>query len=238
MTYLSESSSTSSRSISRLSNYSATSSTTTSGIPLPRKNSLSKNNVLNAGTPTQSRSYNSQQTNNDHGNKKGVVQRSQLAKRASHIPAPVKSSYLKTPSSPPPTPQRTSSTENQRKISYISSSPQKRIPQQRASHIPTVRETIHRPDSPISYSPSRISIRSPTPGGGSRTSLFSSSNHQKSYLNSSTNSIASSSYQEGKRAGTPTNTRPSSLRPPGSIAGTFTNLRSVSRMSTLKKYSS
>ncbi|KAI9476387.1 MAG: hypothetical protein EXX96DRAFT_577019 [Benjaminiella poitrasii] len=247
ITYPSESSSASSRSLSRQSNYSTASSSTTSGIPLPRKNSSSTNNNNGKTTciPTPSRSYTLRENNNHNNNKKGTTsQRIQLAKRASHIPAPV-TSYLRTAaSSPPPTPQRTTSAGNQKK-SFLRAPAQpsnKRIPQQRASHIPTVRESIHRPNSPMmSYTSSRIGVQSPTSGTGggssipSRNSLFPSNGvHNNNNTLTFVTRQSDSRQQEEKRGGTPTSTRPSGLRPPGSITRSLPSMRSVSRISTFK----
>ncbi|OBZ82111.1 hypothetical protein A0J61_09838, partial [Choanephora cucurbitarum] len=243
----SESSSTSSRSLSRLSNYSTASSNTTSGIPHPRTNPSSNN--LN-GIPTPSRSYTLRENKSSHllspPTKKGTQPRSQLAKRASHIPAPV-TSYS------PPSPQRTiSSSSTGSKLFHpriaspsSQSQPQKRIPQ-RASHIPTVRESIHRPGSPLQHSssgrasatPSRIGIRSPTPGGP-RNSLFGPSK-----TTSATNKTqpvrsvtpTSSSHLNQKRSMTPLGSRPSGLRLPGSVASS-SNVRSASRIGAFKKSS-
>lgn len=250
MTYPSESSSSSSRSPSRLSNYSTASSTTTSGIPHPRTNSSTNgnNNTGVGGIPTPSRSYTLRESHNSSHvlspssfSKKGSTAQhrtTQLAKRASHIPAPA--SYT---AASPPSPQRTVSSSSssglqQRRIPTPQQQQQKRIPQ-RASIIPTVRESIHRPGSPLqpqgraSATPSRIGMRSPTPGGP-RNSLFQSTNTKQKDVRSITPS------QEDKRGLTPTS-RPSGLRPPGSVAGTVTassnNARNVSRIGTFKKSS-
>lgn len=234
MTYPSESSSSSSRSPSRLSNYSTASSTTTSGIPHPRTNSSANGNTTTGGIPTPSRSFTLRDKNSSHllspsnHSKKGSTQpRTQLAKRASHIPAPA--SYT---TASPPSPQRTISSSGlqQRRIPTPHQQ-QKRIPQ-RASHIPTVRESIHRPGSPLlppqgraSATPSRIGMRSPTPGGP-RNSLFQSTNTKPK--------------DQEKRGLTPTSSRPSGLRPPGSVplmSSPNNNARSVSRIGTFKKSS-
>ncbi|CEP11403.1 hypothetical protein [Parasitella parasitica] len=200
MTYPSESSSASSRSPSRQSNYSTASSNTTSGIPHPRTNSSSNNNG-NGGIPTPSRSYTLRESNASHilspSNKKGSTQRTQLTKRASHIPAPA--SYTS-----PPSPQKTTSSG----LRIPTTPTQKRITQ-RSSHIPTVRESLHRPGSPLqqrpSATPSRIGMRSPTPGGP-RNSIFASKEPRPT----------TPTRPEEKRGATPTS-RPSGLRPPGSI---------------------
>lgn len=197
MIHPSESSSSSSRSLSRLSNYSTTSSTT----------------PTTGGIPTPSRSYTTR--NPPPGSTKRIT------KRASHIPAPAALSS-------PPTPQRTlsSSSSNQPHRIPAMAKPTtstKRIPQQRASHIPTVRESIHRPGSPLnsgrnSATPSRIGMRSPTPGP--RNSLFNDSPRE-----------------EQKRVMSPTTARPSGLRPPGSSVRppTAASPRSISRIGTVKK---
>lgn len=226
MTYPSESSSTSSRSLSRQSNYSTASSNTTSGIPHPRTNSSSNNNNTNGGIPTPSRSYtlrdsNVAKSNASHilspSNKKGSTQRTQLAKRASHIPAPA--SYTS-----PPSPQRTISSSSSG-LRIPTTPTQKRLPQ-RSSHIPTVRESLHRPGSPLqqrpSATPSRIGMRSPTPGGP-RNSIFAPKEPRS----------VTPTRQEEKRGMTPTS-RPSGLRPPGSATS---NVRSASRIGTYKKSS-
>ncbi|KAI8362712.1 hypothetical protein EDC96DRAFT_512294 [Choanephora cucurbitarum] len=229
----SESSSTSSRSLSRLSNYSTASSNTTSGM-----NPRTSSNNLN-GIPTPSRSYTLRENQSHLSPAKKP--RSQLAKRASHIPAPV-TSYS------PPSPQRTISSSSTSKLFHPGiaspSQPQKRIPQ-RASHIPTVRESIHRPGSPqysssgrASATPSRIGIRSPTPGGP-RNSLFGPSK-TTSATNPTTQPVrsvtpTSSSHLNQKRSMTPLGSRPSGLRLPGSVASS--NVRSASRIGVFKKSS-
>ncbi|KAI8992601.1 hypothetical protein BDB01DRAFT_778995 [Pilobolus umbonatus] len=217
MIYPSESSSTSSRSISRTSNYSASSSA--SGIPISR---------CNIGIPTPSRSstvqkYKESRTINSHLNS-AKSQRTQLNKRASHIPAPA--SYKKSP----PTPQATSSSSSVNGPTHSRT----RMPQ-RASHIPTVRESAHtsinninttnssRPGSPLNAGrtqPSRIGLRSPTPGP--RNTLFSETESAKS------SSTPNNTRGEVERVLSPTNNRPSGLRPPGSI-------RPSSRLRTIKK---
>jgi hypothetical protein len=234
VTYPSESSSSSSRSPSRLSNYSTASSTTTSGIPHPRTNSSANGNSNSGigGIPTPSRSYTLRENKNSShllspSNKKGSTQRTQLAKRASHIPAPA--SYT---AASPPSPQRTissSSSSGLQQHRIPTPQQQKRIPQ-RASHIPTVRESIHRPGSPLqppqgraSATPTRISMRSPTPGGP-RNSLFQTNTTKPKEI-----------PPQEKRGLTPTS-RPSGLRPPGSVASS-TNTRSSSRIGTYKKSS-
>jgi hypothetical protein len=80
-----------------------------------------------------------------------------------------------------------------------------RIPNQRASHIPT----IGRPASP--QTASRVSIRSPTPR------LFQKTEEKKRILSPPTT--------------TTTTSRPSGLRPPNSSG----NARSMSRIGTYKK---
>lgn len=209
MIYPSESSSSSSRSLSRLSNYSATSSNTTRTTPT-------------GGIPTPSRSYTAR--NPPPGSTKRIT------KRASHIPAPASSVAAANSSSP--TPERTTSTSssnnNNSKKSHIPRIPttSKRIPQ-RASHIPTVRESIHRPGSPLnsgrnSATPSRIGMRSPTPGP--RNSLFGTDNNTP--------------REETKRVMSPTTGRSSGLRPPGQSQirpPTSSQVRSVSRIGTVKK---
>lgn len=245
MIYPSESSSTSSRSLSRLSNYSTASSNNTSGIPHPRTTSTSNLNTT-GGIPTPSRSY----TTKNKGTP-GSPPRTKLAKRASHIPAPAQS---------PPSPQRTissSSASNSHSSHRIpSSTTAKRIPQ-RASHIPTVRESIHRPNSPLhnhtnsgraSATPSRIGMRSPTPGP--RNSLFNTTSNTTTNNTTTTSSITTSTTTktamskrsitptinktstEEKRVTSPTTSRPSGLRPPGSVAS---SVRSISRIGTVKK---
>ncbi|KAI9250287.1 hypothetical protein BY458DRAFT_524939 [Sporodiniella umbellata] len=179
MIYPSESSSSSSRPLSRLSNYSASSMASSSGISHhPRSNGT--------GIPTPSRSYTS---------KKGSkVPRVPLSKRASHIPAPASHHS-------PPAPQKTLSSSS-------TSSRKSRIPNQRSSHIPTL--GTQRPESP-----SRMGMRSPTPG----SRLFAKTDDKKRiFSNSNTN--------------TTTNSRSSGLRPP---TATNSNGRSVSRIGTLKK---
>lgn len=165
-----ESSSTSSRSLSRLSNYSATSSNTTTGIPRPR--TTSNNSII----PTPSRSF----------TQKKEVKRT-VAKRASHIPAP--SNYI---SSPPPTPQRTISSSSATSRLRVPTQA-KRLPQ-RASHIPTVRESIHRPNSPLqpSKTPTRMTLRSPTPNGP-RNSLFPPKDEKKRATTPQSSSLRSPS---------------------------------------------
>ncbi|KAI8368496.1 hypothetical protein BD560DRAFT_398872 [Blakeslea trispora] len=258
VTYPSESSSTSSRSLSRLSNYSTASSNTTSGLPHPRTNTSNNNsnpqNSNSGGIPTPSRSYTLRDNKSSHllspPTKKGAQPRSQLAKRASHIPAPVSSSYS------PPSPQRTiSSSSTGSKLFHpriaspsTQSHQQKRIPQ-RASHIPTVRESIHRPGSPLQHStsgrasatPSRIGMRSPTPGGP-RNSLFgpskttSATSQPASQTPVRSVTPTSSSHLNQKRSMTPLGTRPSGLRPPGSVASaSSSNARSASRIGAFKK---
>lgn len=262
VTYPSESSSTSSRSLSRQSNYSTASSNTTSGIPHPRTNSSSNNNASsNGGIPTPSRSYTLRESNVaksnasyilSPSNKKGSTQRTtpQLAKRASHIPAPA--SYT----SSPPSPQRTisSSSSGLRKPATATAT-QKRIPQ-RASHIPSVRESLHRPGSPLQHhpqqphqrpsaTPSRIGMRSPTPGGP-RNSIFAAPNkdQQQQQKRSITPTIRHHAHQptttateDSKRPASAMASRPSGLRPPGSIAAASStnSVRSVSRIGTYKK---
>lgn len=265
VTYPSESSSTSSRSLSRQSNYSTASSNTTSGIPHPRTNSSSNNNHSNAsggGIPTPSRSYtlsrdsNAAKSNASYilspSSKKGSTQRTapQLAKRASHIPAPA--SY--TASSP--SPQRTiSSSSSGLRMPTTPTATQKRIPQ-RSSHIPSVRESLHRPGSPLqqqhhhhqhpqqphqrpSATPSRIGMRSPTPGGP-RNSVFAAPNkeqQQKRSITPTTRHHHQSAAAEDKRPASAMAGRPSGLRPPGSItaASSTNSVRSVSRIGTYKK---
>ncbi|KAK4521374.1 uncharacterized protein ATC70_011989 [Mucor velutinosus] len=257
VTYPSESSSTSSRSLSRQSNYSTASSNTTSGIPHPRTNSSSNNtHNANGGIPTPSRSYTLRDSNVaksnasyilSPSNKKGSTQRtaSQLAKRASHIPAPA--SYT----SSSPSPQRTiSSSSSGLRVPTTPTATQKRIPQ-RSSHIPSVRESLHRPGSPLQHhpqqphrrpsaTPSRIGMRSPTPGGP-RNSIFAAPNKEQQQKRSIT---PTTRYQSHQSAGTEDNrpasamaSRPSGLRPPGSIAAASSanSVRSVSRIGTYKK---
>ncbi|KAG0940825.1 hypothetical protein G6F57_005405 [Rhizopus arrhizus] len=172
--YPSESSSSSSRPLSRLSNYSASSLASSSGIPHhPRPNGT--------GIPTPSRSYTSKKetrvptTNNN-------TARTQLAKRASHIPAPTSHHHS------PPVPQKTLSSSSS--PSAPTTTRKSRIPNQRASHIPT----IGRPASP--QTASRVSIRSPTPR------LFQKTEEKKRILSPPTT--------------TTTTSRPSGLRPPNS----------------------
>ncbi|KAI7896697.1 uncharacterized protein EV154DRAFT_491884 [Mucor mucedo] len=212
MIHPSESSSSSSRSLSRLSNYSATSSTTP---------------TTTGGIPTPSRSYTTRNTKSPPRSTKRIT------KRASHIPAPASTSHTTSP----PTPQRTLSSSSSSSgtpmriptLSKPTNSTSKRIPQQRASHIPTVRESIHRPGSPLnsgrnSATPSRIGMRSPTPGP--RNSLF---HHEPT--------------TEQKRVMSPTANRPSGLRPPTATSSpssirppsNTTSARSVSRIGTVKK---
>ncbi|CAO3673229.1 unnamed protein product [Rhizopus microsporus] len=109
MIYPSESSSSSSRPLSRLSNYSASSLASSSGLP----------RSSGTGIPTPSRSYTTKKETRIPN-----TTRTQLAKRASHIPAPVTYS--------PPTPQKTTSSS-----SSSATIRKSKIPQQRASHIPT-----------------------------------------------------------------------------------------------------
>lgn len=109
MIYPSESSSSSSRPLSRLSNYSASSLASSSGLP----------RSSGTGIPTPSRSYTTKKETRIPN-----TTRTQLAKRASHIPAPVAYS--------PPTPQKTTSSS-----SSSATIRKSKIPQQRASHIPT-----------------------------------------------------------------------------------------------------
>lgn len=266
MIHPSESSSTSSRSLSRLSNYSTASSSTTSGIPHPRTNSTSNTNANTngGGIPTPSRSYTHREAN---GKSKGHLsppgsttqQRTKLAKRASHIPAPASSAQQHYNS--PPSPQRTissSSASNSSTLNRIPASTTKRIPQQRASHIPTVRESIHRPGSPLnnhigsggggtnsgrsSKTPSRIGMRSPTPAGGPRNSLFGPSQQQSNNNNTTTTTSKQQTSSNSRpmtptrdekaRVMSPTTNRPSGLRPPGSVAS---SVRSISRIGTVKK---
>ncbi|KAL7321660.1 hypothetical protein PS15m_001406 [Mucor circinelloides] len=250
VTYPSESSSTSSRSLSRQSNYSTASSNTTSGVPHPRTNSSSNNNNTNGGIPTPSRSYTLRDSNIaksnasyilSPSNKKGSTQRTpQLAKRASHIPAPA--SYT----SSPPSPQRTiSSSSSGLRIPTTATATQKRIPQ-RSSHIPSVRESLHRPGSPLQHhhqqphqrpsaTPSRIGMRSPTPGGP-RNSIFAPKEQQQKRSITPTTRHHQPAAEE-KRPASATASRPSGLRPPGSIAAasSTSNVRSVSRIGTYKK---
>ncbi|KAI8074361.1 uncharacterized protein B0P05DRAFT_548247 [Gilbertella persicaria] len=244
VTYPSESSSTSSRSLSRLSNYSTASSNTTSGIPHPRTNS-SNHHPTNVGIPTPSRSYTLRENTSSHllTKKTGTTQpRTQLAKRASHIPAPA--SYS------PPSPQRTISSSStgskllHPRLPTSSQNQQKRIPQ-RASHIPTVRESIHRPGSPLhntsgraSATPSRIGIRSPTPGGP-RNSLFNTTTTSTSSSQTGRSvTPTSSSRLDQKRSMTPMGSRPSGLRPPGTVTNGGSNVRSASRIGLFKKTTS
>ncbi|KAL9559689.1 hypothetical protein MBANPS3_000312 [Mucor bainieri] len=259
VTYPSESSSTSSRSLSRQSNYSTASSNTTSGIPHPRTHSSSNNNHnssanANGGIPTPSRSYTLRDSNAAKGNasyilspssKKGSTQRTapQLAKRASHIPAPA--SYT----SSPPSPQRTiSSSSSGLRMPTTPTATQKRIPQ-RSSHIPSVRESLHRPGSPLQHqqphqrpsaTPSRIGMRSPTPGGP-RNSIFGAPNKEQQQKRSITPTTrhhhpqsTAAAAEDNKRPASAMTSRPSGLRPPGSIAST-NSVRSVSRIGTYKK---
>lgn len=234
MIHPSESSSSSSRSLSRLSNYSTASSTTpttTGGIPTPSRSYTTRNHPNSPNSPPSL--------------PPGSTKR--ITKRASHIPAPAPAT-----STSPPTPQRTlsssSSTNNPPHriptLSKPTSSTSKRIPGQRASHIPTVRESIHRPGSPLnsgrnSATPSRIGMRSPTPGP--RNSLFHDS--------------PTHAREEQKRVMSPTANRPSGLRPPTSASSirpptstirsptssirppstTNPSSRSVSRIGTVKK---
>ncbi|RCI03364.1 hypothetical protein CU098_012169 [Rhizopus stolonifer] len=187
MVYPSESSSSSSRPLSRLSNYSAGSLASSSGASHhPRTNGT--------GIPTPSRSYTSKK-----GSKVPTTAntaRTQLSKRASHIPAPASHHS-------PPAPQKTLSSS-----STASASRRSRIPNQRASHIPTMGTA--RPASP--QATSRVGMRSPTPG----SRLFSKTEENKRILTSPT-----------------TNTnRSSGLRPPNSSSS---NGRSVSRIGIFKK---
>ncbi|GAN03521.1 hypothetical protein MAM1_0042d02976 [Mucor ambiguus] len=261
VTYPSESSSTSSRSLSRQSNYSTASSNTTSGIPHPRTNSSSNNINPNAsgGIPTPSRSYTLRDSNVaksnasyilSPSNKKGSTQRTapQLAKRASHIPAPA--SYT----SSPPSPQRTiSSSSSGLRMPKTPTATQKRIPQ-RSSHIPSVRESLHRPGSPLQHhqqqphqrpsaTPSRIGMRSPTPGGP-RNSIFAAPNKEQQQKRSITPTTrhhhpqsTAAAAEDNKRPASAMTSRPSGLRPPGSVAAASStnSARSVSRIGTYKK---
>jgi hypothetical protein len=245
MIYPSESSSTSSRSLSRLSNYSTASSSTTSGIPHPRTNSNSNTNSAGGGIPTPSRSYTTRDANNSKSHltppTSNSQQRTKLAKRASHIPAPA--SY-----NSPPSPQRTISSSSA-KNNPPKTTATKRIPQQRASHIPTVRESIHRPGSPLnnhvvnnnssgrsSATPSRIGMRSPTPGNGPRNSLFGnhSISNNSSTQKETTTARSTTPTTENKRVMNPTANRPSNLRPPGSVASSV-RTSTISRIGTVKK---
>lgn len=171
----SESTSTSSRSLSRLSNYSTASSNTTTGIPRPRTSSAATNHHTNIPTPSRS-----------HTLQKDVSpKRTPIVKRASHIPAPASNYHI----SSPPTPQRTisssSATSSSSSQLRIPNKTQKRIPQ-RASHIPTVRESIHRPNSPLqpksgraSATPTRMGLHSPQPSGGGPRNILSPPKEEK-----------------------------------------------------------
>ncbi|KAI8881777.1 hypothetical protein K501DRAFT_3845 [Backusella circina FSU 941] len=167
LVYPSESTSTSSRSHSRLSNYSASSfasSSTASGIPHRATNSTNNNNnntssnnnnnnhhhqqthhtivktpsSTNIGIPTPSRSYTYRDNKSQH--LAAPNQRATpLAKRASHIPAPQSGSKIL-----PPSPQRTSSSSSARSTGLptarrtMTPTTGNRL-QQRSSHIPSVR---------------------------------------------------------------------------------------------------
>ncbi|KAF7723153.1 hypothetical protein EC973_002335 [Apophysomyces ossiformis] len=210
MIYPSESTSTSSRSLSRLSNYSASSqaSSNTSAIPRPRTGS-----AASSGMPTPSRSFTtrsstktgtdgkSNHTGDSHllprsSSRIGAhltpssAERSKLAKRASHIPAPPSVSTSK------PTPQRTTSSASSRSSGVSTGSRSSSRIGQRASHIPSVPDNKNysssangtsnsntrrftstaRPTSPMNAgahgTTSRLGVRSSTPGP--RNSIFSS----------------------------------------------------------------
>ncbi|KAI8371563.1 uncharacterized protein BYT42DRAFT_73403 [Radiomyces spectabilis] len=145
----SESTSTSSRSLSRLSNYSAGSqaSSQNSSIPRPRTGS-----AASSGMPTPSRSITTRHSPTKSTDEKPMLPRAssrigthlspssgprqKLAKRASHIPAPPSSSSFGKPM-----PQRTTSNSSSRSAGQPPTQARSVSRIGRASHIPTVRES-------------------------------------------------------------------------------------------------
>ncbi|KAI8142261.1 hypothetical protein BJV82DRAFT_616131 [Fennellomyces sp. T-0311] len=228
MIYPSESTtSNSSRSHSRLSDYSASSSQASSNATsIPRANSRASS-IPNSNSNSTGSGLRRETSEFRSSSRIGGGNGSRLAKRATHVPLP------STRSAPKPqlvTSSRStglSSTRLPSRASHIPAPRNVASPEPRSPTLSPARSNI-RPRSPFTTSNSRMGIRSPTPTGGPRNSVFGSSPEARRGDKVESNNNSNSNNNNNSRIARPPSaagkTRPTGLRPPSAI-GKVSNRR-------------